>query len=326
MPSGAIDPWIGKGYNGNMNRIPCLLAVIAVLCSYEVRAEDGPALPEMPAVSRDTPTIDTGGPAALPALNQPNSLPATRQMPTAEQLDQLKKEKNWLVEGMKERQNSEAQAARQPEDMSQSIIDMVLQRQKPGSPAAPRNTQVQMPDASRTPAVAPGSSSVLRPSISTSAFDPLPNRQDPNADGGMQSILARERALADQNTSTSPLAAAPARDPLANPFANLPVPEGALPSAPRNRGVYNVNDPMLQSAWSNPAPELNANPALTAKGTGLAVNESGAPPAVRSTIEQPYDYLRAQEQQRQRLQQNSNRPTVRQLRSPGPEPNDARLF
>jgi hypothetical protein len=315
-----------------MNQIPCLLIAASVLClGGKAAAEDAaPALPDLPAVSRETPTIDTGNPAALPNPLPSNSLPATRQMPTTEQLEQLKRDKNWLVEGMKDRQATQAEASRTPDDMSQSIIDMVLKKQQAGAPAAPRGPETRIPETARTPTSPAGTPGAFRPSISTTAFEPLPGAAGSQAGtGGMDSILARERALAGQSNFTTSASPAPARDPLANPFGNLPVPEGALPSTPRNRGVYSVNDPMLQSPWANPgpaAPQLNANPALPASGPGFADGATGAPPAARATVEQPYDYLRAQEQQRLQEQRNNNRPTARQLRSPVPDPSEARLF
>lgn len=311
-----------------------MIALSALGLGGKAAAEDAapdaaPALPELPAVNRETPTIETRTPDLLPNPTPPSSLPAIRQMPTAEQLEQLKKEKNWLVEGMKEQQAAKAQANRSPDDMSQSIIDMVLKKQQTGSPAAPRGPETQLPETFRSPTTPAADPGVFRPSISTSAFETLPSvSATPASTGGLSTIMARERALADQSNFTFPETSAPARDPLANPFANLPVPEGALPSAPRNRGVLGMNDPML-SGRTNPgpaAPELNANPALSAPNPGFAQSATGAPPAVRATIEQPYDYLRAQEQQRLQQQRNSNRPTVRQLRSPIPDPSEARLF
>jgi hypothetical protein len=295
----------------------------------DAASDAAPALPELPAVNRETPTIETRTPDLLPNPTPPSSLPAFRQMPTAEQLEQLKKEKNWLVEGMKERQANKTQPNATTDDMSQSIIDMVLKKQQPGSPSAPRGPETQLPETFRSPTTPAADPGVFRPSISTSAFETLPSvSATPASTGGLSTIMARERALADQSNFTFPETSAPARDPLANPFANLPVPEGALPSAPRNRGVLGMNDPML-SGRTNPgpaAPELHANPASSATSPGLMQGSIGAPPAVRATIEQPYDYLRAQEQQRLQQQRNSNRPTVRQLRSPIPEPSEARLF
>jgi len=319
----------------------CLAALCcAAVMVLNARAEEAPAsanLPELPSVSGNTPTIDTGanGVPASP-LPTPRSQPATRQMPSAEQLEQLKKDKNWLVEGMKERQaEDQAAANRPPEDMSQSIIDMVLRKQKPNDPdsrgAVP---QSRMPETART-TPAPGSRPAFQPAISTSAFQPLPSSTGDEAlrPGGMESILARERALAGQPAYNPPLSAsaAPARDPLANPFGNLPIPEAALPSSRRPAGAYSVNDPMLQNAWANPGPQapvLNANPAAAGPGVGnpgLVLNDNGAP-APRAAIEQPYDYLRAQEEQRRREQMNSNRPQVRDLRNPIPDPSEARLF
>jgi hypothetical protein len=318
-----------------MKRIACLMIALSALgLGGKAAAEDAapdaaPALPDLPAVSRETPTIETSNPASLPNPAPLSPPPSTPLMPTAEQLEQLKKDKNWLVEGMKERQATKTQPNATTDDMSQSIIDMVLKKQQPGTPAASRGPETQTPETFRSPTGPVATPGALLPSISTSAFEPLPSTSRSQAgSASLTSILAQERSLADQNNFTSSAASAPARDPLANPFGNLPVPEAALPSAPRNRGVFGMNDPML-SGRTNPgpaAPELNANPALSAPNPGFAQSATGAPPAVRATVEQPYDYLRAQEQQRFQQQRNSNRPTVRQLRSPVPDPSEARLF
>jgi hypothetical protein len=266
-------------------------------------------------------------------------------MPSATQMEQLKKDRNWLVEGMKERQAAEREAAKnpeQPQDMSQSIIDMVLKKQQPAgsTPANPGN----VPDA-RRPAGTTSTQSprAFQPSISTSSFEPLPNQTTTSLTDS-ESVLARERAqarLAGVDGRERPVSQA--YDILANPFANLPVPEASLPSArtpapAAGYSAYSMSDPTANNLLNNPGtpavpgfnPGGNATTPAPAPGSntyapGVSLAESGAP-APQQAIEQPYEYLRVQEQQRRQQELNSNRPRIQDLRNPVPDPTRARLF
>lgn len=328
-----------------MKPLFCLAAALGVLALVlPAGAEQAPESTPVPGVpsstTGDSPKIDTGEfLPSMPPLPATSDLPVLRQMPSAEQLEQLKKDRNWLVEGMKEKERqdeSQPASSLSSEDMSQSIIEMVLRKQQSNvlsaqEASAQRALELET---SRTPP-APGTRPVFQPSISTSAFDPLPTETSDSSLRPMnvESILARERDLAEQTPAyTSLSASAPQRDPLANPFGNLPIPEGVLPRSNRLEGASSINDPMLQNAWTNPgssAPVFNANPAISFPGMGsqaLILNDIGAPGAPGAAIAQPYDYLRAQEEQRRRQQFNSNRPQLRDLRSPVPSPSEARLF
>lgn len=330
---GRIDPQPVDDYNGTMKLIlasaGALLAALAPLHA----AEPAPAanLPDLPSVEANRPVIETGNASrenpALPSVSAPAP---SRQLPSADQLEQLKKERNWLVEGVKEQQQA---AAKKPaEDMSQSIIEMVLDRQRKGfaSPTdRPSTPGLPRPTESRT---SPENPPAFTPAISTSAFDLLPDQRTTlpgSADS--ESILSRERSLAARGSlnATPAASAAPARDPLANPFANLPIPEGALPSPRRNTSPLNPTDPAAPaSPWGDattPSSPWNTGTASASPSTAMPLApDTGAP---RMAIEQPYDYLRAQEEQRRRQQlMDSSRPKVQNLRNPIPEPSQARLF
>lgn len=252
-----------------------------------------------------------------------------RQLPTAEDLERLKKERNWLVQGMKEQEDARRSSAntRQDLDKSQSIIDMVLDRKNKGfARPAPTKPSTGRADSASSPDALP----TFRPAISSYSFDSLPSTQttiETPGSSDASAILARERILATQQQTAAAASPSyqPMQDPLVNPFANLPIPEGALPAPRRSDPMLqfnNTNNPLASStafsSASNPVAPPSPNSGL------IMTPDNGAPSA---TIQQPYDYLRAQEEQRRRqMQQPGNRPTVQNLRSPIPDPAEARLF
>lgn len=327
----------------------CALSVSAGrLPAEETAAKPAPTAPEMPEMA----------PAPEPALNpedllaDPDEKRGARRMPTPEELEQVRKDRNWMVEGMKDKQAADAaQAKAQAKttqntpladpgntDMSQSIIDMVLNKK----------TAKKEPREKKETGKNPGFSSssdplkTFEPTLSGNAFE---NQFGEDAEkNNANSILQKERAAA-RKAGFVQRGQTPTGDPLANPFANLPIPEDALPQA-KPPTVPTISSPAMATANTPPSA---GNPSLgvmsgnipSAAGAGNPGNPanagnlqnpgalgpngptSGAP---RMAVEQPYAILREQELVNRQKQINSNRPRVQDLRSTVPDPNEARLF
>lgn len=323
-----------KGYIGTMKALlPAILACVWVV----------PAI-----AAEENPILDLGTPpeALAPA---PAPTPA-RQMPTAEQVEQLKKERNWLVEGVKEKQEQRARdAAAANEDKSQSIIDMVMEKQKTDAAKTPSGTPANSTSSSTSRSSGTANTPRgLRPSISTSAFENPASADRLTAnDVDMSVILEQERRAARMENRPAVASNSPKpfrrMDALSNPFANLPIPESALPAprppmaaaaTPSTAGITPTTQPMMPAGQPTPAGGLNPQyPALggAAASAAPAMGPSGpsgpsTAAAPQSALVQPYDLLRQQEAQRRQQQWNRNRPTVQDLRTPVPDPTQARLF
>lgn len=296
----------------------------------------------------------------------PESSRANRRMPTSEELEKVRKDRNWMVEGMKERQAA-AKPSTTPDaqsstsnpygpnslqnpanmDMSQSIIDMVLNKNKKQTKSEPAKElkPMEIIPAGQDPAARSNSgentsSNAFKPVISTNSFDTANASRTTGEKNTPSTFLQRERAQARQAGFKETQGFGQTQDALANPFANLPIPEDALPQAqprfsqPPPTGVSatympSAGNPAVQNTLSgtmasaagpgNPSPATGAAPAVT-------TIESN-PAAPRFAVEQPYTILREQELVRQLQQQkNNSRPKVQDLRSLVRDPNEARLF
>lgn len=273
----------------------------------------------------------------------------SRRMPTAEELEKVRKDRNWMVEGMKDKQAADknAQAPQSPAtlDMSQSIIDMVLNKnKKPAQPEPVRELKPleltpASPDAAARSNTNTGSPSqnAFKPVISTNSFDGQNTVRSPAESNSASSLLQQERDNARKAGFKESRGNPASLDALANPFANLPIPEDALPrSQPltvqaAGNAMPPAGNPMLQN---NP-PAMSGNMS-SAAGPGnptpgnlppAAPTLDAGPSAPRFAVEQPYTILREQELVRQLQQQtNNNRPKAQDLRSLVRDPNEARLF
>ncbi|MDX6765359.1 MAG: hypothetical protein SFU85_01065 [Candidatus Methylacidiphilales bacterium] len=324
-------------------------------------ADSLPALPSVqPTYSPENPRISTTLPSSESNFNTPQT---SRRMPTQEELEKVRKDRNWMVEGMKEQQaarNSEAAANRQNTDMSDSIIDMVLNKKKKTDlqkTPATRNTPPTQ-ETNNSPEKKAGTTNTFKPALSSNAYESS-SPGDTGAiklpDNLMSSILQDERAAAKQagfreNTAkrTGKKNGLAALDALNNPFSNLPIPEDALPQNPNSLSASSArNDPFQAPAAPNinpmmaqektnafqPSVTAGASPSTGTAGTMATPTTPGAiaiapagPAAPKVAVEQPYTILREQELIRRQQQSTSNRPKVQDLRSPIPDPSEARLF
>jgi hypothetical protein len=313
------------------------------LHAQDSKTAEADTLPELPSVQ---PTKVPEGPEIVTSPQMDSTIPDvpqnTRRMPTAEELEQVRKDRNWMVEGMKEKQ-AEATATRLQDpgntDMSQSIIDMVLDKQKQNKKAEARKTPQTKQNDGRT-AAEPTTNSVntFQPVISNNSFD---NQMSvPSENNISNSILQKERAEA-RKAGFIPPGTAPTLDPLANPFANLPIAEAALPQPnPRNSMMPATTPTVTNSAMTsnngNLAMMSGNMPSAAGLGKGPDSGNPGAPAAYVANnpgpsapvvaVEQPYTILREQELITRQQKLNSNRPRAQDLRSTVPDPNDARLF
>jgi len=143
----------------------CLQTAFALFLSLSllIHAQDAPVSPDLPDLPdvQNTPTKETS-----PLLNVPStpaqSTSATPYNPriSREQIDKAQTDKNWLLEGLKEKE-LEADIARE-EALSEkkSIIDEILQKNQ--SQISKRSETVQ-------------DSRKLKAALSTSAWEPLPD-------------------------------------------------------------------------------------------------------------------------------------------------------
>jgi|GEM_PF-2980874 len=284
----------------------------------------------------------------------PDTTRSNRRMPTSEELEKVRKDRNWMVEGMKEKQSA-GKDAQSPNsstlqnpantDMSQSIIDMVLNKNKktpkpePVKELKPMELTPSSPDSGTRSNANTGANSpnAFKPVISTNSFDSQMSPKSPGENNPNSSVLQQERANARKAGFKEARGASPAQDVLSNPFANLPIPEDALPQAqPRSTqisatGMPPAGNPMVQNIPSNMSGNMAsaAGPGNPTPGTlppAVTAIDAG-PAAPRFAVEQPYTILREQELVRQLQQQNNNsRPKVQELRSLVRDPNEARLF
>lgn len=287
----------------------------------------------------------------------PDTTRSNRRMPTSEELEKVRKDRNWMVEGMKDKQsaakdaptpNSSSPQSPANMDMSQSIIDMVLNKNKkpakpePAKELKPLELTPAGPDNTARTNAQTGSQSPIafKPVISTNSFDSQNAVRPPAESNPLSAVLQQERTNA-RNAGFKESRGNPASlDVLANPFANLPIPEDALPQTqPRTvqapaTGMPPAGSPMLPNLAPT-APTMSGN-MVSAAGPGNPTNGNLSPavvpldagaPAPRFAVEQPYTILREQELVRQLQQQtNNNRPKVQELRSLVRDPNEARLF
>lgn len=134
-------------------------------------------LPEMPSVETKSPSQAE---SFLPSATE-STLPSTKlpqqtvpKLTKEEQQEQLKKEKNWLLEGLKEKE-AKAEAERlQNRNEKSSIIDDILER----------NSQ-QLSETQKTQELSTnrpeGEQQMFQPSITTSAWEPLPDPKNNSA-------------------------------------------------------------------------------------------------------------------------------------------------
>jgi hypothetical protein len=148
-------------------------------------------------------------------------------------------------------------------------------------------------------------------------------------------------------------------DALNNPFANLPIPEAALPRSPSPSvgtaysGAAQPQPTVMPGPMPTPLtaqqpqqPGMPQQPGISQPSNGPVLGSTSAPavgsgfsPAVsgapssnfaaaqpQTSVAQPYEFLRRQEAERRQQQWNNNRPTVQDLRTNIPDPSKARLF
>lgn len=143
----------------------CALSVTSWFTAF---AEDAPpTLPELPSTSIPT----APSPNFSPSVNQepsnlPSSQPSTPRpayQPNAEDLEKQRKDKNWLVEGMREREAEAKLRKEESANAQPSAIDQLLERNRKqlnatvpptGDPRASRNG--------------------FAPALNSSAWEPLP--------------------------------------------------------------------------------------------------------------------------------------------------------
>lgn len=148
--------------------------VLAILLTFHLKglaqdgesAADSPQLPDLPSVERSS---DSNTPQADQTRTAPelSDLPKTQQRRniTQEQLDQANKDKNWLLEGLKE-QDAKAEAALEEKEKERSsIIDQVLNNNR---------QQMGIDEPEQADPSATEEKNTFQPALSTSAFEPLP--------------------------------------------------------------------------------------------------------------------------------------------------------
>jgi len=284
----------------------------------------------------------------------PDTTRSNRRMPTSEELEKVRKDRNWMVEGMKDKQSADKDAAaakaNSPQspanmDMSQSIIDMVLNKNKkpakpePAKELKPMELTPAGPDTAARPNANTGSNSpnAFKPVISTNSFDSQNAARSPAESNTVSTVLQQERANARKAGFKESRGIPTSLDVLANPFANLPIPEDALPQKQPQPAMASATGmpPAGNSMVPNNVPAMSGN-MNSAAGPGNPTSGNMAPAvtpldagpsAPRFAVEQPYTILREQELVRQLQQQNNNnRPKAQELRSLVRDPNEARLF
>ncbi len=238
-----------------------------------MRIPDAEAAPAPPAA------------AAVPESTPPR--PAPMRQPTAEEREAIRREREWLVEAMKEKEAERAvlreeqknqpfplisDPRRPPGDMSASIIDMVIQRQ--GRPSDADTPATRSGEVGRDPSDPRG----LSPALGTSAMETLPSqRYTPMSETGF-------------STTNRPAVAQDSAADIPNPIRDT------TPVA--NRPTVATSGPAVTGAPAAQSPGAAGVPTLTV------------------------DTMRMMEQERGRAAEA--RPTVNQLRSRIPDPNDVR--
>lgn len=190
-----------------------LWAALALFAPFEIRAQSEVKLPELPAPA--------GPEAVMPVLPAPSSTydpipkiqapavdpaPPQRQM-TEEEIQKLKEQENWLVEGMKKKQEEAALLAKKSSD---------LNSKKDLEPAKPKESTFQ-----------PGELSTFKPVVADSSLASLNLNPDPKGNKkkatDLNSLALPDIPSAGSNplssTNTSPVVQpilGPSRQP-ANP-------------------------------------------------------------------------------------------------------------
>lgn len=205
-----------------------------------IQAQDAPDLPDLPEIEPTTEAPKTSAP--MDTRNLPETSPVQPRMPriTQEQMDRANKEKNWLTEGLKEKE-MQAEALREAEAHTQkSIIDEILERNQ------------QQVSGVNTPHTSPLSDSQpsgsMKAAISTTAWEPLEPMQGSSYDQAMgtdavTSNSSKNYKKIDEKTGISNVFF----NPVTGGFETQPV-------------EFNSNNPMnrpeLQKSWMQPANQM----------------------------------------------------------------------
>lgn len=173
-PVACIDPDSNLDYSKIMkHRISTGIFIFTILPFLTMAQEggnssDAAVLPDLPDVNRPsestvpnlTPSPEMPATPDLPATPRPNR-------PTQEQIEKAQKDKNWLLEGLRENE-AKAEAAREESQATQnSIIDEILNKNR-------QQMGVQSSSETSPEESTQDSAKTFQPALQTSAFDPLP--------------------------------------------------------------------------------------------------------------------------------------------------------
>ncbi|MEM6883808.1 MAG: hypothetical protein AAF571_02160 [Verrucomicrobiota bacterium] len=210
------------------------LSTFALICAFSsitVQAQDAPDLPDLP----QTQPAPEAPKALTPETNRilPETRPANTYMPrvTQEQKEKAQKEKNWLTEGLKQKE-LEAEALREKEALSQqSIIDQILERnQQQISNLNEQSSELGNNQENRK----------MKAALSTTAWEPLEpidssNYNATTLEEGTTTNQTEEYQKFDQETGIS------------NVFFNPTT--GRFDSRPIQNNTFQPERPELQKPW-----------------------------------------------------------------------------
>ncbi len=151
-----------------MKLLPISLSILLTFV-FTLHAEDAASLPALPDVQTQSTAPEMNLPESTRSLPTTNTPTQRMRQVTQEQIDEANKDKNWLTEGLKEKE-LKAETLRQEEAKNQkTIIDEILERNQQQVSALNSNTSQngQMAD----------ENGKMKAAISTSAWEPLPDMQ-----------------------------------------------------------------------------------------------------------------------------------------------------
>ena len=237
-------------------------------------AQESPDLPDLPETQAN-PTLPEPIAPDTASTNLPDNPQTNSRIPrmTQEQMDQLQKEKNWLTEGLKEKE-MQAQALRDEEARTQkSIIDEILERnqQQVSTLNAQESGQLNTPK----------QNGGMKAALSTTAWEPLEPMQSSSfnattgkADNTTQDYQKRHEVTGISNVFFNPATGGFESQPV-DMNANLAMnrPELEKPWLQQNNSqqeVYEKNQVeafeaqmMQQARAENKLPENYSNPSMT---------------------------------------------------------------
>ncbi|MGF1679575.1 MAG: hypothetical protein ACFCUX_10335 [Candidatus Methylacidiphilales bacterium] len=321
-------------------------AVFFALSPFSLVAEDStaPALPDLPQVTTQPDFSKSSAPLPSTSTTSPiqgnmNAQPQRANM-TEEQLKQAQKDKNWLSEGLKDRNAATEEELRRTQSETPSVIDQMLEknRQLTVSDTNNNNPLEKQPQVNRG----------FQAAITTSAWEPLPEIQAVTTPGG--EIKSGQGSTANQptwkaydeatgvanvfyNPSTGTFDSQP---PSAQNNTRAPQPAWITASAttadPMARQALEREAQLLRQAGLNTAvPSATYNPSIqpqfTAPQPGGPISTSSGPPAnpfqqTQADLQQDTSNqmavakLRMLEEERARQDKNQRRPKIADIHSP----------